>query len=236
MTETVSDTKVISAYSIKKIFKYSIDRGLSISILNDIEIIQAVIQDNSWCTPEVYNRFVKKVCEYFKCDVFTLGYNVNLCTNYDGIQVGILRFLPITVSYKIITRFVQDTINKNTIITLEKFDSKNKIIIVKTKVINKTLFSKEMCDYNKGFTVALLATKGYENLTVEEPECLFKDNDCCYYIVKWESKTNVPFFKVIKEFVKLFLIKQNEIPDYVWKEVGNKPQSPDDLKELYKNE
>lgn len=233
----------VSSYSIVKIFKYAIDNGLNPHVLSnegDEEwdlikqpIVQALMCDECWVHVDLWVKFVRKICEFFEIDQVELGYRVNLNSDFDNIQVGLIRTLPISILTKIITRHTSDSVNKNLITYLSEFDVKNKRMVVEFAARNVLHYTRDVCDFNRGAVTAILEWKGYREIESREETCIVKGDCQCKVVFTWRDKVKVAYFKRLRDFVGVFLKSQNKIPDYVWKELQVKiPQAPDDLKDL----
>ncbi|RJP86136.1 MAG: HD-GYP domain-containing protein [Desulfobacteraceae bacterium] len=61
------------------------------------------------------------------------------------------------------------------------------------------------CENRKGFFDAVTMIFNHREPRIEHPECIFKGDSCCRYIISWE-KTFYNYLNLIKNYITLFLI------------------------------
>jgi len=240
MGSQLMGTDIISCYATRKLFNYAIGQGVSIAdLLTDPDIVSVVRYNaENWITQDKFIVFVRKLSEKLDLGIFSLSYKANLNTKFDNIQLGIFRTVPLSVMAKFSSKFFRDTINKNLSLNISKLNKVRKELLFDIRVENKLLYHKDICEYNKGAAVGIMEQKGYHGVHLEELTCACDDpkNNICRYRIVWNSKEKIPYYKVVTDFVKLFLKKKDRIPQYVWdampKHVGV-PVSADDLKILF---
>lgn len=87
-----------------------------------------------------------------------------------------------------------------------KYESKmlsaNKVQITATPYINV----KEkpfQCENRQGFFEAITMIFNYKQPRIEHPECIFKGDSCCRYIISWE-KTFATYLKLVRNYFTFF--------------------------------
>ncbi len=61
------------------------------------------------------------------------------------------------------------------------------------------------CENRKGFFEAITMIFNYKQPRIEHPECIFRGDRCCRYIISWE-KTYATHLKLIRNYTALFFI------------------------------
>ncbi len=94
-------------------------------------------------------------------------------------------------------------LTKSSIYTSESL-APNKVKITVTP--HKNVAEKQFqCENRIGFWEAVVTMMGYKMPTIEHPECLFKGDPCCTYIVSWEKTLSV-ILKNIRTYLNVVLL------------------------------
>ena len=232
--------KPVSAYAFKKAFNYAINNGVApVDLLIDVDIIGALVgYDNMWTTEQVWKRFINNVSKHLNKDLHMLGRDVNVTKEFDNFQLGLLRVLPIRIIAKFLKRHLRDAIHKGLWASIKEFSAEKRRLVIHQGADNHDTYGPEFCAYNRGSFIGVLYSKGYRGIQMHEPECIIRGGKKCIYSVTWDSHETVPYFKLISDFVKVFLKKKDRIPDYVWRAIPHqgKPIVADDLKNLFEED
>ena len=90
------------------------------------------------------------------------------------------RIAPERLILKYVTKYVQKYSNKNLDITIDVIN--NHKWLATMRPIIPARYSRQMCDFNKGWTYATIAIKGLRNFKINEKTCAARENaSACIY-------------------------------------------------------
>lgn len=238
MTQTTINIRAVSGYSIRKIYSWALEQGMSSCFVFDFfsneeveELTASLSLDDYWIDIDLWVSFTNRISEYFGCSVLKLGCMVNYLPKYDSLQIGLLRTLPISLLSKVVMRHILDTTNKNLLVNIISFDKIEKKIVLEYKPIDSSLHRKEVCEYSMGISIVLLHWKGFCGIETREEECVSEGAVACRHICTWTHQAKIHYFQRLKSLVNVFL-KEEKIPLYIWDVIGKKIVAADDLKVL----
>jgi hypothetical protein len=220
---------MISCYAVRKVFQYALTRKPATDLLVEQDIVGAVRHGTKeWVSYDVWRRFITKISKLLDVPVQELAELIYQSYNFDSIQDGILRLVPISLLRNVLPELSSKEINTNLYIQILNYNKHLKLLIVRVYVRDRQMYGWETCDYNKGSIIGLLSSKGYKKVHLTEQKCAVDRGHYCLYRIVWDTIVTIPYYTLITNFVRLFVKKKEQIPEYVWKHLPEF-KSVDDL-------
>ncbi|MDD5672675.1 MAG: HAMP domain-containing sensor histidine kinase [Chitinivibrionales bacterium] len=127
--------------------------------------------------------------------LFNAGYSITK-SQTPSFQVLFLQIVPSRILIKSIGKHMKENINKN-LLTSAKLDLKTGTLDLYYEPFDKTQYSSQICEFNKGGTLATLEFKGFKNIKIEEVTCAAKgDAKACHLHISWKTVPTL-FFKIL---------------------------------------
>lgn len=204
--------KDVSCYSSAVLIQYSRTLGIPAQkLFKGIEPYQSVLQNPlEWIESSVWNKLTLNIEACFPDNpniMFDAGLEITQkqITNF---QMLFLKIAPLKMIAANIPKHMKNNICKNIDMYAQSITSGG--LELKTTPINKDNYSSQICDFNKGCSLATVISKGYKNARLEEVQCAARSQvHSCIYKITWDPENGIS--EKIKNFFFFWFRDQRAI-------------------------
>lgn len=197
------NNKVISCHSSSLLIAYAKEK-----LVPDQQLFAGIEQHAQmlankyeWTDCETWSRLAKNVQAFFPADshaLYDAGYAVAK-TKTPSYQILFLQIVPLSILVKRISEQFRKNIHKGLVVT-SQLNLKEGMVDIQYEPINKSVYSAEICEFNKGGTIATLEIKGFKSLSLIEHACATRDDvKACHLHITWKIRPSI--FERIKDFL-----------------------------------
>jgi PAS domain S-box-containing protein len=202
----------ISCYTTSLIATYAVSKGYQTEGLFDgiLQYKAQLLNPLEWIDGEIVVKFFDNFVKLSGGDVRVFErVGLEIATNQiSHFQLMFLRIAPLSLISKTLPKHTENGISKS--FSIHMHIIKNGVIEL---IFRKTIpekYSKAICLYNKGCTIALFRRKHLRNLQVTERICAAETaTDACIYDITWSP--DPPFLTRLKDFFLLRFGSQKAI-------------------------
>lgn len=184
----------MSSYATKLILDYAASCGIPRNkLLRDSDVAATVLMDSDrWLDFKDWEKLLDSVCEYICTTPYYVGYRSIVRQRLDPArQTKILQSIPFSILKQVLPHIIKNYINRNLNSVLSE-DGSN--IILRVSPIDINLYSKKLCEYNKGVCSAVVDGRLKKcGSIVKEITCVCSGDLCCTYSM---DKTLIDMDKV----------------------------------------
>lgn len=201
--------ETMSSYATKLILDYAASCGIPRNkLLRDSNVAATVLMDNDrWLNFSDWEKLLSSVCEYICTSPYYVGYRSIVKQQLSPAkQTKILQSLPFSILKQVLPHIIKSYINKNLNSVLSE-DGSN--IILRVSPIDINLYSKKLCEYNKGVCSAVIDGRLKKcGSIIKETTCVCNGDLCCTYIMDKTfgevDKTSEAIMVTIEDIDNLF--------------------------------
>ena len=182
------EDKSVSCYSSRLLINYATKKGIDvISFLIHVDTPYHELMDpKCWMSVFDWVKLAKYVSVYTEKTIEQMSYEI--VKDLKGqltFRLWMLSLVPIYLIKKLnlMNWIVSNYVNTNHYVYIESTTSNS--FIINFAIKNRILYSKELCDYNKGCARALAEIRGWDQVVVNELSCAadYVACDSCRYEV-----------------------------------------------------
>jgi two-component system, cell cycle sensor histidine kinase and response regulator CckA len=217
--------KDVSCYSSSLLIQYARNAEIpSFKLFKGIESFQSILQNPlEWIDVITWNKLAENIEACFPQNphvMYDIGMEMTLkqITNF---QMLFLKIAPIKTVAAAIPRHMKAHINRTMVMYAQDITSSGLYLV--TTPNNKNEYSSQICEFNKGCSLATVISKGYKNGKIEEVQCAARSNvHSCIYKVTWDQEHN--FSEKLKNMFFFWFHDQSAIINHM-EENHNKLES-----------